>query len=289
MFINTPSATARFVTCAILSFLCISIDHANDHLSSIRAALSVVIYPIQVVVNMPVQAGAAVIENVSTRRQLIAENERLRHENLMLSSKSQRFLALERENERLRELLDSSVVFDQEIIAADVLAIETTPTSQQIVINKGSNQGTFVGQPVLDAYGVIGQVAFVGPFSSSALLVTDPNHALPVLVNRNGLRAIAVGGDGPQQLTLSFVSTNADIKVGDLLVTSGLGRRFPAGYPVGQVKEVSIAPGDAFATVVVEPSAKVGHTREVLLVGPRAPELDDERVTVVEPPLETPR
>ncbi|MEX2481456.1 MAG: rod shape-determining protein MreC [Gammaproteobacteria bacterium] len=274
------------MTCAILSFLCISIDHAHDHLSSIRAALSVATYPVQVVVNIPVRAGAAVIENVSTRRQLIAENERLRHENLMLSSKSQRFLALERENERLRELLDSSVVFDQEIIAADVLAIETTPTSQQIVINKGSNQGTFVGQPVLDAYGVIGQVAFVGPFSSSALLVTDPNHALPVLVNRNGLRAIAVGGDGPQQLALSFVSTNADIKVGDLLVTSGLGRRFPAGYPVGRVKHVSIAPGDAFATVVVEPSAKVGHTREVLLVGPRPPQLEDERVTVVEPPAE---
>ena len=229
------------------------------------------IYPIQVVVNTPVEAGAMLAENLATRERLLAENARLKRENLLLSSKSQRFLALERENERLRELLDSSVVFDQEVIAADVLAIETTPSSRQIVINKGTNQGAFVGQPVLDAYGVIGQIAFVGPFSSTALLVTDPRHALPVLINRNGLRAVAVGGDNPQELTLSFVSTNADVKVGDLLVTSGLGRRFPPGYPVGKAKDVSIAPGEPFATVVVEPSAKVGQSREVLLVGPRAP------------------
>lgn len=241
------------------------------------------IYPIQVVVNTPVEAGAMLAENLATRERLLAENARLKRENLLLSSKSQRFLALERENERLRELLDSSVVFDQEVIAADVLAIETTPSSRQIVINKGTNQGAFVGQPVLDAYGVIGQIAFVGPFSSTALLVTDPRHALPVLVNRNGLRALAVGGDSPQELTLSFVSTNADVKVGDLLVTSGLGRRFPPGYPVGKVKDVSIAPGEPFATVVVEPSAKVGQSREVLLVGPRAPEFDAERVSSIEP------
>ncbi|MEQ8663090.1 MAG: rod shape-determining protein MreC, partial [Gammaproteobacteria bacterium] len=112
---------------------------------------------------------------------------------------------------------------------------------------------------------------------------TDPRHALPVLINRNGLRAIAVGGDQSNQLNLSFVSTNADIKKGDLVVTSGLGRRFPAGYPVGRVKEVSLAPGDPFATVLVEPSARVGHTREVLLVGPRPPELDAERLSSLEP------
>lgn len=271
------------MTCAILSFLCISIDHANDHLAAIRSALSVITYPIQVVVNMPVRAAAAVAENVSARGDLVDENRRLRRENLMLTSKSQRFLALERENERLRELLDSSVVFDQEVIAADVLAIETSPSSRQIVINKGTNQGAFVGQPVLDAYGVVGQVAFVGPLSSTALLITDPRHALPVVVNRNGLRAIAVGGATLHELELSFIATNADIKVGDLLVTSGLGQRFPAGYPVGRVKDVNIAPGDPFATVVVEPSAKVGHSREVLLVGPRPPQLDDERVTVISP------
>ncbi|MGE3564997.1 MAG: rod shape-determining protein MreC [Gammaproteobacteria bacterium] len=283
LFINTPSPTARFITCAILSFLFISIDHANDHLSAIRAALSVVVYPIQAVVNAPVQAGATVIGSLRSRAHLLEENARLQRENLLLSSKSQRYLALERENERLRELLDSSVVFDQQVIVADVLAIETTPSARQIIVDKGTNQGAYVGQPLIDAYGVIGQVAEVGPFSSTALLITDPRHALPVLVNRNGLRALAVGGENPNELSLSFVSTNSDIKVGDLLVTSGLGRRFPAGYPVGRVRDVSIKPGDAFATVVVEPSAKVGHTREVLMIGPRPPDVDDERLSAISP------
>ncbi|MEQ8234024.1 MAG: rod shape-determining protein MreC [Gammaproteobacteria bacterium] len=283
LFINTPSITARFVTCAILSFLLISIDHANDHLAAVRSALSVVVYPVQVLVNAPVEAAANVADSMKSRRALLEENAQLRERNLLLSTRSQRYMALERENERLRELLDSSVVFDQQVIVADVLAIETTPAARQIVIDKGSNQGVFLGQPLLDAAGVVGQVSAVGPFSSTGLLVTDPRHALPVLINRNGLRAIAVGGDQSNQLSLSFVSTNADVKPGDLVVTSGLGRRFPAGYPVGRVTEVSLVPGDPFATVIVEPSAQVGHTREVLLVGPRPPQLDDERVSSLDP------
>lgn len=241
------------------------------------------VYPIQVVVNTPVQAGASIAASLRARRHLLEENARLQRDNLLLSSRSQRYLALERENERLRELLDSSVIFDQEVIVADVLAIETTPSSRQIVIDKGGNQGAFLGQPLLDADGVIGQISNVGPFSSTALLVTDQRHALPVLVNRNGLRAIAVGGDRANELNLSFVSINADIKVGDLLVTSGLGGRFPAGYPVGRVKNVDLKSGDAFATVQVEPSAQVGHTREVLLVGPRPPEIGSERVSALAP------
>lgn len=281
LFINGPSATSRFIICAILSFLCISIDHANDHLSSIRSALSLVVYPIQALVNAPVQAGEAIAGNLKSRQQLLADNERLREQNLLLSSRNQRFEALERENERLRELLDSSVVFDQQVIVADVLAIETTPSSRQIVIDKGTNQGTYVGQPMLDANGVIGQVMNVGPFSSTGLLITDARHALPVLVNRNGLRALAVGGDAKDELSLSFVSVNADIKIGDLLVTSGLGQRFPAGYPVGRVTDVHLDPGEPFARIAVKPTARVGHTREVLLVGPRPPELNDERVSAV--------
>lgn len=271
------------MACAIFSFLCISIDHSNDHLSSIRSALSVLVYPIQVVVNAPVNAMSSVGRNLSSRSTLISENERLKAENLMLSSRAQRYHALERENERLRELLDSSVIFDQHVIVADVLAIETSPSARQVVVDKGANQGVYVGQPLLDAYGVIGQVSHVGPFSATALLITDQRHALPVLINRNGLRAIAVGGEQPALLNLSFVSTNADIQVGDLVVTSGLGQRFPAGYPVGRVKAISVEPGASFTTVIVEPTAKVGHTREVLLIGPRPAALDNERVSAVGP------
>ena len=271
----------RFATCAVLSFLCISIDHSNDHLAAIRSALSVLVYPVQYVVNAPVQFGAEVAGNLRTRRHLIEQNDRLKSDNLLLSSKAQRYAALKQENERLRALLDSSSTFQPQVIAADVLAIETTPSARQIVVNKGSNQGVFVGQPMLDAYGVIGQVVHVGPFSSTALLITDPRHALPVLINRSGLRAIAVGGEIPDRLSLSFVSPNADVRVGDLVVTSGLGRRFPAGYPVGQVTDVSLKPGATFATIVVDPSAQVGHSREVLLVGPQLESIGDDQISAV--------
>ena len=236
----------------------------------------------QYIVNAPIQFGARVAGNLTTRLILIEENVRLTEDNLLLSSKAQRFAALEQENQRLRELLDSSSTLQQNVIVADVLAIETTPWTRQIVVNKGTTQGVFVGQPLLDAYGVIGQISHVGPLSSTALLITDPRHALPVLLNRSGLRATAVGGDLPDELSLSFVSTNADIRTGDLVVTSGLGRRFPVGYPVGRVEKVSLNPGDAFATIIVKPSAQVGHSREVLLLGPQQKQVDGNRVSSVE-------
>ncbi len=235
------------------------------------------------VVNAPVDAGAAIARGVSSRTHLLSENERLKAENLMLSTRSQRYASLERENERLRGLLDSSVIFDQDVIVADVLAIETSPSARQIVVDKGSNQGVYVGQPLLDAFGVIGQISHVGPFSATALLITDTRHALPVLINRNGLRTIAVGVERADELHLSFVSTNADIKLGDLVVTSGLGQRFPAGYPVGSIKDISVEPGSSFTTVVVEPSAKVGRSRQVLLLGPRPNSFEDERVSALDP------
>jgi len=237
---------------------------------------------VQYIVNAPIQFGARVAGNLTTRLILIEENVRITEENLLLSSKAQRFEALEQENQRLRELLDSSSTLQQNVIVADVLAIETTPWTRQIVVNKGTTQDVFVGQPLLDAYGVIGQISHVGPLSSTALLITDPRHALPVLINRSGLRAIAVGGDSPDELSLSFVSTNADIRTGDLVVTSGLGRRFPVGYPVGRVERVSLNPGDAFATIIVKPSAQVGHSREVLLLGPQQKQVDGDRVSSVE-------
>ena len=236
----------------------------------------------QYIVNAPIQFGARVAGNLTTRLILIEENVRITEENLLLSSKAQRFAALEQENQRLRELFDSSSTLQQNVIVADVLAIETTPWTRQIVVNKGTTQDVFVGQPLLDAYGVIGQISHVGPLSSTALLITDPRHALPVLINRSGLRAIAVGGDSPDELSLSFVSTNADIRTGDLVVTSGLGRRFPVGYPVGRVERVSLNPGDAFATIIVKPSAQVGHSREVLLLGPQQKQVDGDRVSSLE-------
>jgi len=259
----------RFATCAVLSFLCISIDHSNDHLTTIRSGLSVLVYPIQYAVNVPLRFGSEIVDRLRTRRHLIEQNQRLEADNFILSSKAQRYAALGQENVRLRELLNFSSTFESQVTAAGVLAIETTPSTHQIVVNRGKNQSVHVGQPVLDVYGVIGQIVQVGPFSSTALLITDPRHALPVMLNRSGLRSIAIGSESPDLLFLSFVSATADVLVGDLVTTSGLGRRFPAGYPVGNVSDVSIEPGAKFATISVSPTALGGHSREVLLVGPQ--------------------
>jgi rod shape-determining protein MreC len=254
----------------VLSFLLISIDHRQSTLSALRAALSVAIYPVQYLVTLPVRLVDTAASNLRSRDTLQTENDLLRAENLQLRAQTQRFEALEAENRRLRELLDSSPVLGEEVVVADVLAVDSNPAARQILINKGSRQHIYVGQPIADAQGVLGQVIQVGPYTATAMLISDARHALPVQVNRTGVRAIAVGAGESDSLLLSFVPTNADIAPGDLVVSSGLDKRFPAGYPVGTVSEVSVVPGEPFSRIVVAPSARLGRSREVLLVWPQA-------------------
>jgi len=248
--------------------LLISIDHQHQHLAAIRSGISLLIYPLQYAVNAPIKAVGRLSERIRAHQDLVVDNRRLRSENMSLRSRSQKFAALTHENVRLRELLDSSTEHGETVVGADVLAIETSPSARQIVINKGTRRGVYVGQPIIDAYGVLGQIVRVGPFSSTALLITDTTHAIPVQLNRTGLRAIAVGTSGIDQMNLSFVPTSADVKVGDLIVTSGLAHRFPAGYPVGEVTAIEIDNGEPFARIIVRPSAQVSRVREVLLVWP---------------------
>lgn len=253
----------------VLSFLLVSIDHRQQHLAVIRGVLSAVVYPIQYAVQLPVKLVDTVAENFATRHALTVDNRNLRTENLLLRSRTYRYAALERENHRLRELLDSTADRGEDVVVADILAIDSNPAAHQIVINKGARQRVYIGQPIADAHGVLGQVTHVGPYTSTAILITDPRHALPVQINRSGLRAIAVGSGGSEQLYLSFIPTNADVRVGDLAVTSGLDHRFPPGYPVGEVTTLELDPGAPFARIVLKPSAHLGRSREVLLVWPR--------------------
>lgn len=252
-----------------------TVDHRHSHLESVRSVLSAVVYPMQYLVNLPIKAGRWMSESFVTRKMLLEENKRLREQHLMLSSRLQRFSVLEEENKRLHELLESSVRLSERVLVAELVEVELEPFRQQIVINKGQRDGVYDGQPVVDARGIMGQVIHVGPFSSTVLLITDPDHALPVQVNRNGLRAIAVGTGQDDYLLLQHLPTNSDIKKGDLIVSSGLGRRFPRGYPVGTVESVSLEPGEPFANVVVRPSAKLSQSLEVLLVWPHEEHLDD--------------
>lgn len=245
-----------------------TVDHRQGHLRLVRSALSTLVYPIQVAVNIPIEMGRWMSESLVSRKVIMEENARLREEHQLLNSKLQRFVVLEEENKRLRQLLGSSIEFKERVLIAELLAVELEPFRHLIEINKGTRDGVYDGQPVVDANGIIGQVFHVGTFSSKVLLITDPSHALPVQVNRNGLRAIATGTGQHNTVLLEYLPTNADINVGDLIISSGLGRRFPRGYPVGTIATIISEPGGAFAKVSVTPSASLSQSREVLLVWP---------------------
>lgn len=229
-----------------------------------------VVYPVQYVVNLPLSLGRAAVETVVTRRNLLEENERLRAQNLLLKTRLQRFAALETENMRLRELLESSMEVGERVLVADLVGVGMEASARQVMLDKGSRHGVFLGQPVVDSDGVMGQVVHVGPFTSVTMLVTDPDHALPVQINRSGVRAIAVGSLEEGYLDLNYVPVNADVKAGDLVISSGLGGRFPAGYPVGEVKRVAAEPGSPFARITVIPSARLARSQQVLLLWPEA-------------------
>jgi len=196
------------------------------------------------------------------------QNKALQATNLLSSFNLQKLRGLERENLRLRELLGSSFRLPERVLMAELLRIDSNLSSQHVVINKGESDAIFEGQPVLDSNGVMGQVMAVSRFSSRVILLTDPSHGTPVQVNRNGLRSVARGRGLNKLLQLEYLPHNSDIRAGDLLVTSGLGGRFPAGYPVGTVISVKDSPGKTFSEVTVEPTARIERSREVLLVLP---------------------
>lgn len=241
-------------------------DHRQNHLGAVRSTLSTLLSPLHYIVNLPHTAGKWMTETFASRDQLQDSNRELYRENLLLKAQQQKMAALESENTRLRNLLDSSFRIGERVLIAELMSIDLDPYRQQVMINKGATSGVFAGQPVLDASGVMGQVVHVHNSTSSVLMITDISHALPVQVNRNGLRTIAMGTGRINALDLPNLPNNADIQVGDLLVTSGLGGRFPAGYPVARVTSVKRKPGEPFADVQAKPDAHLDRTREALLV-----------------------
>jgi rod shape-determining protein MreC len=222
-------------------------------------------YPLQQIVSIPVRLGQRVIESVSSYANLVTENQKLREEQLLLKTKLLKFAALEQENIRLRGLLDTSFKVGEQVSIAELLSVNLVPYEHLVVVDKGSRFGVHPSQPVFDANGVVGQVLRVGPYNAEVMLITDPNHAIPVQVNRNGLRTLALGTGRTDRLALPYLSSNADIQVGDLLITSGLGGVFPYGYPVATVTEVA-PQKTAFAKVSAKPVAQLDRNRELLLV-----------------------
>jgi rod shape-determining protein MreC len=261
-----------------ISVALMTVDHRTNYINTVRSGLAVMVYPLQYAVNLPADFMGWASETFVTRRTLEKENSELRTQNHLLKAQLQKLTFIESENMHLRELLQSSKRAGERVLIAELLAVDLDPYKKQVVINKGGNQDLYVGQPLVDAHGVMGKLVHVNPFTSTALLITDPSNAIPIQVNRNGLRAIAIG-TGEGTLELPHLPNNADIQVGDLLVSSGLACVYPVGYPVARVTEVKTNPSLPFAEILAEPVADLQRSREVLLVWPSVAKL---------PPMQNP-
>ncbi len=241
-------------------------DLRFNRLDTTRAVLDTMMSPVYWLADIPSRIGNWTDEHIRSRSQLLEDNERLQRENLVLQGRSQRMASLQAENLRLRALLNSSAILRDDVLVAELIGISPDPVRHQLVLNKGESDGVFVGQPLIDAAGLMGQIVEVSAAVARALLITDATHSVPVQVNRNGVRAIAEGTGLLDSLEIHHVSATTDIQEGDLLVSSGLGGRFPVGYPVAVVSLVERDPGQAFARVLATPSAALDRSRHVLLV-----------------------
>lgn len=244
----------------------IFVDHRSEWLSPVRFGLNILAAPVQYVADIPKNIVNWSENSVRSRASLEEENLRLQSEVLVLKRRVQKLASTVAENTRLKELMNASDMVDDQVLIAEIIGVDPDPYRHEVVVNKGSRHQVYAGQAVLDAEGLMGQVIEAGPLTSRVLLVSDITHGIPVHLNRNGVRAIAVGTGSLDRLTLIHVPDTADIALGDLLVSSGLGGRFPKGYPVGIVTLVEHDPGQPFAIVEAKPMANLDRSRHVLLV-----------------------
>ncbi len=254
----------------MLSVAVMVLDHNNEHLNTVRRIMSAAIHPIRLVIDAPFSLGHWIGDSAATHNELMDENRQLKEQNLIQSARLQRYVALVAENTRLRALFDSTAKIASRVLIGEILSIDMNPFRHRITINKGSNDGLYVGQALIDADGIIGQIVRDQFFSAEALLITDIDHAIPVEIVRNRLRTIAVGTGNLERLSLPFLPRNTDVVDGDILVTSGLGGTFPPGYPVGIIYEIASDRGEPFLAVSARPAAGLNRIREVLLIWPES-------------------
>lgn len=250
----------------VMSITLMVVDARFPLLKPVRSQMGLVLMESYHITDLPQSLWQGIASQFGSRTELVAENEKLKTEALLMQGRVQKLAALTEQNVRLRELLNSSALVNEKVEVAELIGVDPNPFTHRILINKGERDGVVLGQPVLDARGLMGQVVELMPYTARVLLLTDTTHSIPVQVNRNGLRAIASGTGNPERLELRHVADTADIKEGDLLVSSGLGQRFPAGYPVATVREVIHDSGQPFAIVRAVPTAALNRSRYLLLV-----------------------
>lgn len=252
----------------VLSVTLMALDSRVAAVTRVRTALAVTLLPLHYLVSEPFKFINHLNDILTSRTRLIKENKELKAQQLLLKVQVQRLLAIESENNQLKALMRSSSQVQGKVLIAQLLAVDSDPFVHQVILDKGNRDGVFVGQPVLDSNGVLGKVIQVGAYTSRVLLINDAHNGLPVQITRNGVRAIATGDSYSGKLKVINVTQTTDIKKGDVLVTSGLGDHFPEGYPVGVISSIIKDPGLQFATIKVEPSARLDRAKQVLLVWP---------------------
>lgn len=269
IFKHGPSPQHRLIMVLIFSAAFIFLDHKMGSFDIVRGYLQSLVSPLQYLASTPKNAVDWAVENLGTRQDLIEQNQKYKANELLFNAQLMQLDILKKENDRLRSLLASPVRTDSQKMVAEILSVDSDPYSHQVVINRGANDGVFEGQAVIDDKGIVGQVLHVGTITSRVLLITDVTQAVPVRISRNGVRLVANGTGTIDRLTHNFVPHSTDIREGDMLVTSGLGGKYPEGYPVARVTRVRQDESRPFAQVQSEPVAQIDRLRYLLLLWPK--------------------
>jgi rod shape-determining protein MreC len=283
LFDNQVSPTARLVFYGLLAIVLMATDFKSDYVGKMRYTASLIAAPFYAALEWPFAAGKSLQETARYHQTLLDENEQFRQEQLKTSGQLQEMDSIRLEISRLRSLLGASSSLRVDFQFAELMRVDLDPFSHRVLINSGTKEGVFAGQPVIDSGGIVGQVETVLPGMSYVRLISDPSHALPVQIARTGQRCIIYGIGDTELLILRNLPFNIDLQPGDRIITSGLGERFPSGYPVAEVMSVERRPGQTFALGYARPLAALDRGREVLLLklestesGETAAPADDE-------------
>jgi rod shape-determining protein MreC len=278
LFAGNAAGTLRLIFYLALTLVLMVLDHRNGWLWHVRYAASTVVEPIYRIAGLPAVGVRTLSVAFADRQQLTEQNQRLREDLLLANAKLNRMASVAEQNQRLKELLDTQHSLELNVQLARVIGVDLGAYRYELALNLGARDGIKVGQPVIDAHGVIGQVKATLPTTSVVMLVTDPAHAIPVVVERSGLRTVAYGSRDGNELALPNIPLAADVRVGDHLLTSGLGGRFPPGFPVGDITAVAPAATGMFQVARATPAADLDRSEDVLLLhdqaepdGPPAP------------------
>lgn len=276
IFLRGPSFLLRLSIVVAFSVILFLADSQLNLFASSRIYLNSLVSPIQYIADAPQKLSRIISDNLLTRQALKDRNQQLEKDNLFLKADRLLLTQLQNENKQLRELLNSQRDFSSKRMITEVMSLRSDPFRHQLLIDKGASSGVYIGQPVINEQGVVGQVSQVGSTTSRVLLIVDASHGIPVRVQRNDIAAIVHGSGAWNKLNLPFVQSNADLKEGDLLVTSGLGGRFPAGYPVATISHFNYRKGALYADVTATPVAQLDRSRYLLLLWNDSPLAESE-------------